>query len=156
MFSENERLQSVRQNKHTTPPNPQKLPSRKKNASYNHIDSSIFNLNKILFIKIAGNNCDLRMYLASVQEARHKQHQQQKKKKKERKANVALKLNEVNFFNIIFSAHSAFINCLMLCRLPQFLFNFEKTTAERNVATAMECENTTHSISWVVRMAKAL
>lgn len=29
-------------------------------------------------------------------------------------------------------------------------------TAERNVATAMECENTTHSISWVVQMAKAL
>ena len=25
--------------------------------SHNHIDSSIFNLNKILFIKITGNNC---------------------------------------------------------------------------------------------------
>lgn len=82
IFFENERFQSLRQNKHSTPPNPQKLPAQK-NASYNHIDSSIFNLNKILFIKIAGNNCDLRMYLASVQEARHKQHQQQKKKEKQ-------------------------------------------------------------------------
>lgn len=43
---------------------------------------NIFNLNKILFIRIAiaGNNCDLKMYLAL--------------------RNVALKLNEVNFFNI--------------------------------------------------------
>lgn len=46
----------------------------------NHTDSSIFNLNKILFIRIAGNNCDLKMYLAQ--------------------RNVALKLNEVNFFNV--------------------------------------------------------
>lgn len=46
----------------------------------NHTDSSIFNLNKILFIRIAGSNCDLKMYLAQ--------------------RNVALKLNEVNFFNI--------------------------------------------------------
>lgn len=96
------------------------------------------------------------MYLASVQKARHKQHQQQKKNWEE-KANVALKLNEVNFFNIIFSAHSAFINCLMLCRLPlgvhiQFRNERQKTTAERNVATVYGVwEYTTTAFNFVGR-----
>jgi hypothetical protein len=63
--------------------------------SLNKTLSSIFNLNKILFIKIAGNNCvDISL----------------KKEEGEKVSarNVALKLNEVNFF--IFHART-FINC---------------------------------------------
>lgn len=56
----------------------------KKRSLCNHTDSSIFNLNKILFIRIAGNNCDLKMYLAQ--------------------RNVPFKIKRSEFFNIFWEA----------------------------------------------------